>query len=726
MYLVSGNRKFFCKHCEKKSKLPKITPEYRTFKIICHHCGKATFLSFNKKNKYILKKPPKKERKTPLHREKKPFFSLSFVYLTILCSVLLLSSLYFFDVLEIKMINFDKKISVLKKNRSIKIFDKHNLLISEIYKKRTSELTWQEYPQRLKDFVVYVEDKNFYSHIGFDIIAIIRSFLINIMSNDYRQGGSTISQQLSRIILNNREKTLKRKWEELKIAILLELKLTKEEILLHYLNNVYLGHGAFGFNMGAKFYFNKKIDELNIKEILILISLISSPNYSSPIKNIKNSIKKVEQVVNLLLERGIISKKEVEGIFNIYEQFKFRSPLETVYGMRIEKAPYITEHIRNVLPRILPEIDDVYKQGGYNIKTTISLPMQLKIEKVLNQYLNTIQRTRLIKPIRYKKPKYNWKEFLEPFTFIHPQVHKKRLEVAAICINSRTGKIIFMQGGTNFSLNNQFNRTYQMYRQTGSTIKPIIYSAAIDLKIITPNTILSDYPVAYKVKRLGFWLPKNVSNYYEGKISVRDAFRKSKNTIAVQITDRLGKRNLDRYFTKFFFPERTVKLKRFRNDLSIALGSLELSPLEISLAFSAFTNKGYINRPYLISSITNINGETVYSYQKDRKDEFNLKIPYKRKVISLYTTKVVSKMMKLSARYSLNKYGYDYRIAGKTGTTNDNKDVWFVGTAPYISMALWIGYDNLKSLGNRALAARVAAPIWLKVFRLLDRENLIR
>ena len=716
MYIIKESQKFFCKHCGNTSKLPKINSEHIAFKVLCHNCNKETFVTIKKKEKKSIFKNLKK-----IKREN--FFSLTkFSFLTFFLTLILVSSFYLFDNLEIKMVDFDKKIAILTNNRPIRVYDKYNLLISEIYTKKTSELTLQEYPQKLKDFIINIEDQSFYTHYGFDITAIIRSFVVNIMSNEYRQGGSTITQQLARMILNKREKTILRKWEELKIAILLEWKLPKQTILLHYLNNVYLGHGAFGFDIGAKFYFNKKISQLNIQESIILISLISAPNSSSPLKNPERSIKKVTKTVNYLLQKGLVSSKEVKGILNLYKQFKFRSPIENVYGMRLEKSPYITEHVRNVLPRILPDINDIYKQGGYSIKTTISLPLQLKVGKITNLYLNKIQRQKLIKSLRYTKPKYNWEEFLEPFTLQKAQNYKKKLETAVIALNNEDGAIAFMQGGTKFSLQNQFNRTYQMYRQTGSTIKPIIYSSAIDRRLISPNSIFLDSPMTYKVK-LGYWLPKNITNYYQGKITIQEAFRKSKNTVAVQVTEKLGKRNLENYFAKFFFPDSNIRKNRFRNDLSISLGSLELSPLEMSLAFSAFTNGGIIKRPYLIEEIKNNDNEIVYSYHKDKKDEFALKIPYKRRAISWKTSRTMIKMMKLSAKYSLDKYGYDSRISGKTGTTNDNKDVWFVGTTPKISMAIWIGYDDLKSMGEKAIAAKVAAPIWLQLFKAVDREK---
>ncbi|MCE9499496.1 MAG: carboxypeptidase, partial [Leptospira sp.] len=268
------------------------------------------------------------------------------------------------------------------------------------------------------------------------------------------------------------------------------------------------------------------------------------------------------------------------------------------------------------------------------------------------------------------------------------------LQAAIIAIDSASGEILFLHGGDEFSSSNQFNRAIQMRRQTGSSIKPVLYAASIDLGLIHAGSRILDAPLLYRgMQGHQNWAPDNIGMSYDGEISVREALVKSKNTAAVQVAERIGSANIEKYFSAYFFPEKKESEKRF----------------------GSFSNDGIIRRPFLIKKITNSSGNVIYEY-KDQ-DEFHLKIPEQRRVISPETAEVMVSILKGSANASgIRASGYKGEVAGKTGTTNDYKDAWFIGTRPGISMAVWIGYDDpAYGLGSRGMGAVLAAPLWARL-----------
>jgi penicillin-binding protein 1A len=301
------------------------------------------------------------------------------------------------------------------------------------------------------------------------------------------------------------------------------------------------------------------------------------------------------------------------------------------------------------------------------------------------------------------------------------------LQAAVIALDPSTGAVLFMHGGgEQFNSKNQFNRAVQMRRQTGSSIKPVLYASAIDSGIFNAASVLLDAPIMFSsTDGKGTWTPDNFGSAYEGEMNLRDALAKSKNTIAVQIGERMGLANLEKYYSAFFFPDPVEKSKRYRNDLSVTLGSLEISPLEMATVFGNFSNDGIIKRPYLISRVLNQEGKEIYKHLD--RDEFQLKIPEERRVIASDTAEVMVSLMKGSANASgIRKYGYSGEIAGKTGTTNDNIDAWFVGTKPNLSMAIWIGYDDASyGMGKSGMGAELAAPLWARIGKKIKDLKIV-
>ena len=632
----------------------------------------------------------------------------------------------------------------LSKGKPTKILDRNGQVVSEIFQKRTSTLKLSDYPENLKIALLNVEDRNFYSHSGIDFYALVRALFQNIIHLRYKQGASTITQQLARILLDDRTKTISRKWKELELALALEAYLTKDEILEYYMNNVYLGHGAFGFGEGIKFYFNENPSELKRSEAILLATLPSAPNRNSPLKNPKGSKIRLEYIIEAFKNRGLVQDIKNEEINHIYTKFSVRSPNETVFGNRQDLAPYVTEHVREVLKKIHGS-NEIYDSGGYIVETTIIKGIQEELEKIVHRHLVNVQKRGTVRKTVLRKSNENASpetlairklmndSYLAMELFSSSELNTTQAEVqsglqaAVVAINPQTGEILFMHGGDEFKSDNQFNRVNQMRRQTGSSIKPILYASAINEGKISTADKIMDAPLIFRgVQGMPNWMPDNLGKNYDGEISVRYALTKSKNTAAVQVAEKLGFSNLDHYFSQFFFPDSREKNKRFRNDLSLALGTLEISPLEMASAFSAFGNEGRIVRPFLIRKITDPSGKVIYTNQN--KDEFDLKVDEERKVLKADTSEVILSLLKDSGRAS-GVYSSSYKgiLAGKTGTTQDYKDSWFVGLRPGIAMAVWAGFDNPRyGMGSSGLGGTVAAPLWGEIMAYGDKGRHLK
>jgi penicillin-binding protein 1A len=629
--------------------------------------------------------------------------------------LLLIVSIFIYTKSVYQEVNIetDKLLLELNRHKPTKIMDREGNLVSEIYQKKTGSSKLDDYPKKLVKIILSVEDKNFYSHSGIDYLAFLRASYKNIINFKYIQGASTITQQLARILINDRRKSIGRKFREALVAIALESKLSKDQILEAYLNQVYLGHGAFGIENGAKYYFNKTPNDLKTMEMVLLSSLASAPHKYSPFKNRELSEMRVRQIIHTLESKNIISEKYSGKIYKFYESL-VTPEAQTVFGSRYDKAPFVTEHIRELLKSIDPNIN-IYDLGGYTVETTLHKDVQEFLASEIADHLQSLKDKRKVQRIKVKN------------TADKPNISKE-LQAAVIGIDPSTGAVLFMHGGgEEFNSKNQFNRAIQMRRQTGSSIKPILYSAAIDTGKVNAATIMIDAPLLFaSPDGGGGWSPDNFGQSYEGEISVRDALAKSKNTIAVQIGEKLGLNQLERYYSSYFFPDIQEKQKRYRNDLSVTLGTLEISPLEMASAYSAFANDGIIKKPYLVKRILDQKGNEIFS--NSNSDEFQLKIPNERRVIASDTAEVMVSLMKGSANASgLRKYGYNGEVAGKTGTTNDYIDAWFVGTKPSLSMAVWIGYDDAAySLGKHGVGAEFAAPLWGRLAKKIYSEKFLQ
>ncbi|GIX40370.1 MAG: carboxypeptidase [Leptospiraceae bacterium] len=751
---------YTCRNCGNQQIIELDIDSNKIYKIICKKCGNTRLINKqaglirnssgitnnvklihkkNYRNQQIYKEPVLKIvllKIIDFFENLSNYFSdfvygFNSIFKKVLIIFLLFIGIFFIGMGTITIgqlifFNEEQYLASLNENQPNIIYDANGKVLAELFDVKIGNLTYDKIPPQMIQILLFVEDEDFFSHGAIDYTALMRAITKNILSMGYVQGASTITQQLARILLNRREKTLTRKLKEAMLAFELEDRFTKEEILAYYMNHVYLGHGSYGFQNAAQFYYKKNLNELNFTEMLSLACLPSRPEFYSPLRNFDHLEKKMNWIFNRLQKEKPdffnidkktyeIQKKEIRKILN-------RSPYETVYGNRIDYAPYVTEFIRAKILEILGKEYTVSK--GLKIYTTIDLDLQISASK---ESLNHLEEIRKYHPY---KTKIKDKEFFKKFyleralggVFLGlpiPSMEKKQLETASIGLNPHTGEILFIQGGSEFQPNNQFNRAIQMRRQTGSAIKPIIYSAGIEDGILTPATVFEDSPLYFSLKQANreYWLPENIDQTYEGRISLREALEKSRNVPALIAAQKIGIERLGIQFQKFFFHTEEEFQKRFKQELAIAIGILEMSPLEMALAYTAFANNGIIKRPFLIKKIEDASGSILY--RGDNKDEFNIKMPEEKHVLSGDVAEVMISLLKSSAKHGGTSRGgfYSERLAGKTGTTNQYRDAWFIGVLPDLVISVWIGFDEPKVSMNKGTGAGVAGPLYGKIIK---------
>lgn len=583
-----------------------------------------------------------------------------------------------------------------------KIYDRNNILIGVFSPSKRKIVQLYELPETLLKSLIYIEDRSFYSHYGFSVKGILRALIKNIISFRIVEGGSTITQQLSKILFTSRKRNIYRKFLELYGAIEIEKMFKKDEILLMYVNTVYLGHGCYGFKSAAELYFEKDIRTLNILEQTLLISLISAPNYYSPYNNPEICKAKHFRVVSSLAEAGLISKvnleKRFETFWSDYNQ-KLKIPNVSFWKMELNRAPYVIEYIRRKLLDYFKPAEIL--QGGLQVYTTIDIQIEDTLREVALKNINE---------------------------FITQQSNKdyyKDIEISAIVLEPETGDVLAFIGGKNFTFENQLIRAFDSKRQVGSSIKPLIYAAAFDTRVVTPVTIFTDKIIKYKDKNR-IWMPQNYGNIYRGRVLLKDGLIQSINTISVQLLNLISPEYFVKYILNPIFYDTGIK-KEFIPVLSLALGSCQMSAYELGICLSTIANSGHKVYPLVIKYILNREGSLLIDYESERAkkiEKWQKEGVYKifskgSSFIVNYISKNVFKE-KGTGYYSALKKGLKIEIAGKTGTTQDYKDAWCSGWSKEFVAVVWSGFDDFrKSLGIGATGGIISAPIIIDLFNQL-------
>jgi penicillin-binding protein 1A len=615
---------------------------------------------------------------------------------------------------------------------------------------------------------VSTEDNDFFSHRGIDPRGIFRAFFVNIIAGRIKEGASTITQQVARLKFLNQERTIARKAREAWLAIILEMTYSKQEIMESYLNEIPLGHGTIGVGAASRFYFRKELKDLSWGEAALLASLTTRPTQFSPLVNPNESMAKVRIVFRRLVENGRMdistAESEYEKFLEYYQTLN-RSPNDSAFSDRLNRFPYATEYIRKKLLTSLGA-DKLYN-GGLKIYSTIHIQHQQEAEKALNATLkmqtiesnqrafrkvdefddqygalldlqNLLHETRdfkfkISRSVRSFRSNFQ-EELRDEFSVMnqiigHDQLgefidsnyvdestedHLLPVEGSLIAMRPGTGHITAIVGGSGFRSDNQQIRSFQAYRQPGSSFKPILFSSVLDYfgknpdpkKNITASSQFLDSPLQYLMEDGDEWSPENYSSEYSGFILLREALEQSKNSVAVRVLEEVGLSKVLPSLQEIVQVNRTLPA-----NYSIALGSFELTPFELTKIYAMFASKGKSVNPISILFVEDSNGNMIKDFRKDFSPEDS------KQLISPETAFIITDMMSGVIQRGTGKaalsYGLDRPSAGKTGTTNNFRDAWFVGYTPELVASVWVGYDTgTISLGKGITGGKVSASTW--------------
>ena len=545
---------------------------------------------------------------------------------------------------------------------SSQVFDSHGRLITTLHSDQNRlPIDINKVPQNLQNAFIAAEDNRFYEHIGIDPIRIFRAIFANLTNRGIAQGGSTITQQLAKNAFLSQEQTLKRKIQEAMLALEIEHKYSKKEILEMYMNQIYFGQGAYGIQTAAKTYFNKDVNELTLTQCAMLAGLPKSPNYYSPFNNLNEAKKRKNVVLDQMVKYGYVSAAEAEDAKN--------QDLGLSKSHQSKEADEYASFIDYVSQQVAKKYgDDALYKEGLKIYTTMDVDKQHAAVRAMRNLPNN---------------------YTDENGLTQPQA-------AIVSIDPKTGHILAMVGGRG---QDSFNRASMAVRQPGSAFKPFVYLTALQHDM-TPDTTMDDQPVTY-----GSWSPKNAGGSYSGTMALSDALAHSVNTIAVQLADKVGTKNIIANAKKMGITTLDAK----DDNLAMALGGLTkgVTPLEMASAYGTFANKGVHVKPTAIVKILDRNGNVLEDASTLEKEETKTRVMSEREAYEMTT------MLEGVIDHGTGTAAAIGRpAAGKTGTTDDNKDAWFVGYTPDIVTAVWIGDDTGSHSLGEIYGGTIPAEIW--------------
>lgn len=602
-----------------------------------------------------------------------------------------------------------------------RIYDRNGVLIGEFFTERRTLIPYEKIPKHVIHALIASEDRRFFQHEGVNFFAILRAFVNNLLELRFAQGGSTITQQLAKVFFTNQEKTVERKIYEYFCARAIERGFTKTEILEMYLNLIYMGHGNYGIEAASQFYFNKPAEKLSLAEGALLIGLLPNPKNYSPIHNLERSLEKAEKVLESMVEVGYLDKKTKKVEWeNFLRTWKVSGKGEAVVSQignfpekayRINLAPYFIDHIRQKLLQIFSA--DVLNSGGLKIYTTIDYERQryavdaLK-ESLLRQDKFYEEQAKLARKKNLPNLAQDWENL------------RTELNGAFISIEPKTGYILSMVGGREYSSKNMFNRAIKAKRQIGSLMKPFVYYLAISQKALTPASIMED-----TVVKVGNFTYENYDKKYAGKITLRQALKQSKNTTAIRALQMVGHEELRRFVADTLdIPEREAK-KRIPAELGVALGTSLFTPLEVALMYGALVNHGrrVIARDLL--RVEDKQGKIIWQ-EEDLPPEIQVLDP----VAAYITITMMQGVFEadgtagwVAPLRQKDPQFLPFEVAGKTGTTSDYVDAWFAGLTSDEVTVIWVGNDNNASLGPARSGSVICSPAYVSYIRQ-SRKNL--
>ncbi len=651
---------------------------------------------------------------------------------------------------------------------SMRVFSAEGKVIGEFGEERRKLIPFKDIPDVVKNAVLSIEDARFYQHGGVDYIGLARASLANV-GRAKSQGASTITMQVARNVYLSSEKTFTRKIYELLLTYKLEHLLSKDQIFEIYLNQIFLGHRAYGFAAAAETYFGKPIQSLSIAEAAMLAGLPKAPSAYNPINNPKRARSRQLYIIERMQDNGFITAEQ--AVAAKAEELKFRS----VNTANSTHAEYVAEMARQLM--FVQYGPDIYTRG-LNVYTTIKaedqeVAYQALRRGILDYELRQVYRgpekfitlptdprereddidEALIEagdkgdllaavvleaaPKKVRVMRQNSEELeitgdglkpvqsglsdkapphikLRPGAVVRVSKTAKgewaltqmpEVEGAFVALDPRDGAIRSLVGGFDFD-KNKFNHVTQAWRQPGSSFKPFIYSAALE-KGFTPTTMVNDAPLFFDASVTGSqaWEPKNYDGKFEGVMPLKTALAKSKNMVSIRILQAVGPQNAQEWISRFGFDP-----DKHPAYLTMALGAGSVTPMQVALGYSVFANGGYLVKPYLITKVTDPLGKVLSSYTPIELDERSRAIEPRNAFVMSHLLQEVTRSGTAAKAQQVLKRGDIY---GKTGTTNDSMDAWFAGYNPTLAAVTWIGYDTPRKLGDRETGGGLSLPVWI-------------
>jgi penicillin-binding protein 1A len=561
-----------------------------------------------------------------------------------------------------------------------RVFTDDDEFLTEFQAEKRIFVPLQQIPPGLRNAIIAVEDARFYSHFGVDVRGILRAAYANFRRGRVVEGGSTITQQLAKVLFLTPDRSFSRKVKEALLALELEKRYSKDRLLELYLNQIYMGHGAYGVEAASRMYFGKSVQDLTLPEAAMLAALPRSPGNYSPFERPELAQRRRAIVVGRLLEQGYITETDAKAAN--------RAPLGLIPTERRRgSGQYFLEYLQQSLEAKYGS--DVLYKSGLAIYTTLDAGLQRAAEQALRdglQALSTRQAAR-------SQPRG-----AGPPALVTP-------EGAVVVMEAQTGYVKALIGGADFA-RTEFNRALHAHRQPGSAFKPFVYLAALEAGR-APTETLDDSPIRY-VSAGKVWAPENYDGKFRGSVTIQQALEESINIPTIRLLEQIG-------VTPVIEAARRAGIQSpLPHDLTLALGSGDVTLLELTAAYGTFANQGVRMEPLMVRYVTDAQGRLI---------EEN--IPQGREAIEPAIAIELTQMLRgvVERGTAVGARVLERPLAGKTGTTNDFSNAWFVGYTPSLVAGVWVGHDRPRSLGADETGARAALPIWVAVMRRALRDR---